>query len=128
MELLFSPALVTGIISLGVIAVVALLRAQFGETEADRLIKLGGVAMNTARMIIRAAEIAVVEVEESLKRDGQLSNEELKNAAVKIAAELLAQWGIAVDQKLLYALMATVEEAYQRMKAAGQPDSTLLPV
>ena len=128
MDFLFSPAVVSGIISLCVIGVVALLRGQFGETEADRLIKIGQVAMNTARMIIRAAEIAVVEVEECLKADGQMTNDELKRAAVRIAADLLAEWGIVIDDALFHALMATVEDAYQRMKAAGRPDATFLPV
>ena len=124
MEFLSSSAVVTGIISLSVIVITLLLRSQFGESEADRLLKLGEVAMNTARLIVRAAEIAVVQVEESLKKDGELTNQELKGAAIKIAAELLANWGISVDESLLRALAAAIEDAYQRMKAAGQPAVT----
>ena len=124
MEFLSSSAVVTGIISLSVIVITLLLRGQFGESEADRLIKLGEVAMNTARLIVRAAEIAVVQVEECLKKDSELTNQELKEAAIKIAAELLANWGISVDESLLRALAAAIEDAYQRMKAAGQPAVT----
>jgi hypothetical protein len=120
MEFLASPAIVTSIISLTVIVVTLFLRKQFGETEAERLIKLGQVSMHTAELIVKAAEIAVVEVEEDLKQSGELSSEQLKQEAVKIAVDLLANWGIMVDQGLIRTLFAVVESAYQNMKADKQ--------
>jgi hypothetical protein len=120
MEFLASPAVVTSIISLTVIVVTLFLRKQFGETEAERLIKLGQVSMHTAELIVKAAEIAVVEVEEDLKQSGELSSEQLKQEAVKIAVDLLANWGIMVDQGLIRTLFAVVESAYQNMKADKQ--------
>jgi hypothetical protein len=120
MEFLAAPGVVVSIISLAVIAVTLLLRKQFGETEAERLIKLGQVSMHTAELIVQAADIAVVEVEEDLKKVGELSDEELKQEAVKVAVDLLANWGIHVDQGLIRTLFAVVESSYQNMKADQQ--------
>jgi hypothetical protein len=115
----------TAFISLTIIAVVFLLRKQFGETEAERLLKLMEAANNTAQMLVEAAEVAVVEVENSIKKYGDASDEELKASAVEIAAQLLRTWGIAVDQSLLRSLLALVEAAYQRMKAENTPVHTM---
>jgi hypothetical protein len=120
MEFLAAPGVVVSIISLAVIAVTLLLRKQFGETEAERLIKLGQVSMHTAELIVQAADIAVVEVEEDLKKASELSDEELKQEAVKVAVDLLANWGIHVDQGLIRTLFAVVESSYQNMKADQQ--------
>ena len=118
MDLLFAPATVASIIGLAVIVVVALLRDNFGETEADRLIKVGQSSMRLAQLVLEAAQIAVVEVEESLK-DGEMAPEELKQAAVTIAAELLESWGIVVNQAVISSLFSVVEAAYQRLKGVA---------
>jgi hypothetical protein len=119
MDLLFAPATVASIVGLAVIVVVALLRDNFGETEADRLIKVGQSSMRLAQLVLEAAQIAVVEVEESLK-DGEMAPEELKQAAVTIAAELLESWGIVINQAVISSLFSVVEAAYQRLKAAAK--------
>ena len=125
MDLLFAPATVASIIGLAVIVVVALLRDNFGESEADRLIKVGQSSMRLAQLVLEAAQIAVVEVEESLK-DGEMAPEELKQAAVTIAAELLESWGIVVNQAVLSSLFSVVEAAYQQLKANFDPHSVEL--
>ena len=119
MDLLFAPATVASIVGLAVIVVVALLRDNFGETEADRLIKVGQSSMRLAQLVLEAAQIAVVEVEESLK-DGEMAPEELKQAAVTIAAELLESWGIVVNQTVISSLFSVVEAAYQRLKGVAK--------
>ena len=119
MDLLFAPATVASIVGLAVIVVVALLRDNFGETEADRLIKVGQSSMRLAQLVLEAAQIAVVEVEESLK-DGEMTPEELKQAAVTIAAELLESWGIVVNQAVVASLFSVVEAAYQRLKGVAK--------
>jgi len=118
MDVLFAPATVASIIGLAVILVVALLRDNFGETEADRLIKVGQASMRLAQLVLEAAQIAVVEVEESLK-DGDMTPEELKQAAVTITAELLDSWGVVVNQAVLSSLFSVVEAAYQQLKNAA---------
>ena len=118
MDVLFAPATVASIIGLAVILVVALLRDNFGETEADRLIKVGQASMRLAQLVLEAAQIAVVEVEESLK-DGDMTPEELKQAAVAITAELLDSWGVVVNQAVLSSLFSVVEAAYQQLKNAA---------
>ena len=125
MELLFAPATVASIIGLAVILVVALLSDNFGETEADRLIKVGQASMRLAQLVLEAAQIAVVEVEESLK-DGDMTPEELKQAAVTITAELLDSWGVVVNQAVLSSLFSVVEAAYQQLKANFDPHSVEL--
>jgi len=126
MDVLFAPATVASIIGLAVILVVALLRDNFGETEADRLIKVGQASMRLAQLVLEAAQIAVVEVEESLK-DGDMTPEELKQAAVTITAELLDSWGVVVNQAVLSSLFSVVEAAYQQLKAAAKGASTFDP-
>lgn len=116
MEFLYSPAVVSSIISLACIIITAILKDKFGETEGDRMVKVGQASMRLAQMIIEAAEFAVVEVEKSLKESGEMTNEQLKEAAVNIAAELLATWGITVNKQLIQSLFAVVEAAYQRLK------------
>jgi len=118
MDVLFAPATVASIIGLAMIVVVALLRDNFGETESDRLMKVGQASVRLAQLVLEAAEIAVAEVEKSLK-DGDMTPEELKQAAVTIAAELLDSWGIVVNQSLLSSLFAVVEAAYQKLKLAS---------
>ena len=125
MDVLFAPATVASIIGLAVILVVALLRDNFGETEADRLIKVGQASMRLAQLVLEAAQIAVVEVEESLK-DGDMTPEELKQAAVTITAELLDSWGVVVNQAVLSSLFSVVEAAYQQLKANFDPHSVEL--
>ena len=117
MEVLYSPAVVASIVSLMVVVVTALLKDNFGETESDRLLKVGQASMRVAQMILEAAEIAVLEVEESLKKSGGLTPEELKRSAVTITADLLSNWGMVVNQQLVESLFAVVESAYQKMKA-----------
>jgi hypothetical protein len=119
MDFLASPAVVTALISLTLIGITALLRDKFGETRSEQLIKLGQAAMHTAELITQAAEIAVTEVEHDLKQSGEMSNEELKEAAVHITVDLLANWGVQVDEGLIRVVFSVVESAYQRMKAAG---------
>ncbi len=119
LAVLSSPTVVAGIISLAIIAVTALVKDRLGETEAERLMKIGQSSMRVAEMIVKAAEIAVVEVEKSLKESGTMSNEELKQAAVQITADLLTEWGLVVNRSLIESLFAVVEAAYQRMKVAG---------
>jgi hypothetical protein len=114
MDLLFAPATVAS-----VIVVVALLRDNFGETEADRLIKVGQSSMRLAQLVLEAAQIAVVEVEESLK-DGEMAPEELKQAAVTIAAELLESWGIVINQAVISSLFSVVAVSLKKLKAAAK--------
>ena len=116
MELLAQPAVVASIISLAAVVITALLRAVVGETEADRLIKLGENAARTMQMVARAADFAVIEVEKSLKETGEMGPKDLKEAAVAIAGNLLEQWGIVVSDDLMYSLLAMVETAYQNAK------------
>jgi len=119
LAVLSSPTVVAGIVSLAIVVVTALLRSRLGETEAERLLKVGQSSMRVAEMIVQAAEIAVIEVEKSLKKTGEMSNQELKQAAVQITADLLTEWGIVVNRTLIESLFAVVEAAYQRMKVAG---------
>ena len=116
MDFLNSIGFVALVVSGAVILVVILLRKQFGETEAARLLKLLDAATQTVDLIAQAAQVAVTEVENGLKKYGNASDEELKAEAIRIAAELLSQWGISVDQALLNSLVAMIEAAYQNMK------------
>lgn len=115
-DLLAQPAVVASIISFAAVVITAILRSVVGETEADRLIKLGENAARTAQMVMRAAEFAVIEVEKSMKASGEMTNEELKETAVGIASNLLEQWGIVVSDELLVGLFSMVETAYQNAK------------
>ena len=112
--------LVSAIVSLAVIAVVALLRGQFGETQAKKLIAYGQMAAHTAYLYMEAAKVAVVEIENGLKKAGESTDAELKQAAVDLTGQILSSWGIHVDPSLIAALIATVEAAYQKMKAEKQ--------
>jgi hypothetical protein len=118
MDFLNSPTTVTTLIALTLIGLTLVLRDKFGETRSQQLINLGQAAMQTASLIVQAAEIAVVEVENDLKQNADLSNEELKEEAVHIAVDLLANWGIVVDEALVRVMFSVVESAYQRMKVA----------
>lgn len=118
-ELLAQPAVVASIISFAAVVITAILRSVVGETEADRLIKLSENAARTAQMVMRAAEFAVVEVEKSMKSSGEMTNEQLKEAAVAIATNLLEQWGIVVSDDLLVGLFSVIETAYQNAKKRG---------
>ncbi len=112
--------LVSAIVSLAVIAVVALLRGQFGETQAKKLIAYGQMAAHTAYLYMEAAKVAVVEIENGLKKAGESTDAELKQAAVDLTGQILSSWGIHVDPSLVATLIATVEAAYQKMKAEKQ--------
>ncbi len=112
--------LVSAIVSLAVIAVVALLRGQFGETQAKKLIAYGQMAAHTAYLYMEAAKVAVVEIENGLKKAGESTDAELKQAAVDLTGQILSSWGIHVDPSLIATLIATVEAAYQKMKAEKQ--------
>ena len=112
--------LVSVIVSLAVIAVVALLRGQFGETQAKKLIAYGQMAAHTAYLYMEAAKVAVVEIENGLKKAGESTDAELKQAAVDLTGQILSSWGIHVDPSLIATLIATVEAAYQKMKAEKQ--------
>lgn len=119
LELLAQPSVVAAIISLAAVIITAILRSVVGETESDRLLKLGENAARTAQLVARAAEFAVVEVEKSLKESGEMTNEQLKETAVGIASNLLEQWGIVVSDELLVGLFSIVETAYQNAKKRG---------
>ncbi len=112
--------LVSAIVSLAVIAVAALLRGQFGETQAKKLIAYGQMAAHTAYLYMEAAKVAVVEIENGLKKAGESTDAELKQAAVDLTGQILSSWGIHVDPSLIATLIATVEAAYQKMKAEKQ--------
>ncbi len=109
--------IVSAIVSLAAIVVVALLRGQFGETQAKKLVLFGQVAAQNAYMYLEAAKIAVVEIENGLKKAGDATDAELKQSAVELTGKILSSWGIYVDQSLIATLIATVEAAYQKMKA-----------
>ena len=92
------------------------------ETEAARLVKYAEVVGRTMTAVIQAAEIAVVEVEESIKKYGDLSDHALKEAAVDIALKLLDSWGVSVSGPLADEVVAVVEWAYQQMKQIKRAD------
>ncbi len=112
--------LVSAVVSLAAIVIVALLRSQFGETQAKKMVAYGQLAAHTAYVYMEAAKIAVVEIENGLKKAGESTDAELKAAAAELAGKILSSWGIYVDQSLIATLIATVEAAYQKMKAEKQ--------
>jgi hypothetical protein len=118
--LLSSPTVVSAIIGLCIIVIVTLLRDQLGETKADRLLKVMRASTETARLVTEAANIAVVEVEKSLKKAEGMTDEELKQSAVALARNILENWGVYVDEDMISMLFATIEAAYQGLKARTQ--------
>ena len=118
--------IVSAVVSLAAIVIVALLRGQFGETQAKKLVLFGQSAAHTAYVYMEAAKIAVVEIENGLKKAGESTDAELKQSAVELTGKILSSWGIYVDPNLIATLIATVEAAYQKMKAEKQ--YTIQPV
>jgi hypothetical protein len=108
-------ALITSILSLATIIVVYLIRAKLGETEADKYVKLATTWTAKADVIGRAALMGVMQVENVLKKDTTLTNDQLKEAAIKYAIDVLKAWGTPADGATLNALVPTVETVYQTM-------------
>jgi hypothetical protein len=113
------PVHVSAIVAVLVIAVIAVIRTT-AKSKADELVKYAQVAANTAHMFVQAAETAVTDVENDLKKYGEASPAELKQAAAQKAAEILKAWGVPVSEDMMGALLTMVEDAYQRLKATKQ--------
>jgi hypothetical protein len=112
------PTTVASIVAVAVIAVVAVVRSSMSKSKADDLVKYAQVAAQTSLLFMRAAEQAVVDVENDLKQFGDMSPSELKQAAAEQAKAILEAWGVFVSDDMLSALLSMVEEAYQRLKAS----------
>lgn len=111
------PAIVTGFVSLAVIGAIVVLRKYLGETDAAKKLAYAQAATEVMHQVVKAAQIAVVEVEDALKKHGELSDEMLKEEAVDIVVKLLESWGVVVSPAFLQQIAAVVEWAYQEMKS-----------
>jgi hypothetical protein len=113
------PVQVASIVSILVISVIVIIRTT-SKSKAEELVKYAQVTANTLRMFMQAAEIAVTDVENDLKKYGDATPEGLKKAAAEKAAELLKAWGVFVPEDTVGVLLTMVEDAYQRLKASKQ--------
>ena len=113
------PILTDAVIPLTIIIVAYLLRGKLGETEADRIVKLSGQRVARTRQYIDAANVAVVAIENGVKKYGTVSDEELQKAALDIMLRTLEEWGIVVSPSNVSAMAGLVEYAYQALKEAN---------
>lgn len=108
--------LVAVVVSLVLVIVVALLKDNVSESEAERSLRRGQNVLNMMQVVMQIAQDAVLMVEGQLKEDGSKTPEELHQAAVKYSAEALQALGVTVDAEVLSMLATMVEAAYQRLK------------
>jgi aspartyl/asparaginyl-tRNA synthetase len=106
----------SGVASVVIVIVVALLRDRIGETKADELLKQGQTVIQLLKVVMDVAEDSVLMVEGQIKQDGGKSGPELHAAAVTYASKTLSALGINVDQQVLEMVATACEAAYQRIK------------
>jgi hypothetical protein len=123
-----STGLVSAIIGLTVILTVALWRDRLGKPKADKMSQQVANAAHVAGLFFEAATYAVTEVERELKGAEEMDADALKSAAIGVAAEILEKWGVNVSKDMMLTLAATVESAYQQLKAAKEAGYKILPV
>ena len=112
-----TPAVVSGFIALAAIVAVFLLRRYLGDSEAKQVLDQAQTVTELMNQILKAAQVAVVEVEEAIKKNQDLPDADLKDQACYIALQILESWGVTVSPELVDQIAAVVEWAYQEMKS-----------